>query len=42
MRYNNFDVLEDGYGLNLRALAVFAGENYKDDECALIYAADPG
>lgn len=35
MRYNNFDVLEDGYGLNLRALAVFAGENYKDDYCAL-------
>ncbi len=35
MRYNNFDVLEDGYGLNLRALAVFAGENYKDDDCAL-------
>lgn len=29
MRYNNFDVLEDGYGLNLRALAVFAGETYK-------------
>lgn len=35
MRYNNFDVLEDGYGLNLRALAVFAGETYKDDDCAL-------
>ena len=35
MRYNNFDVLEDGYGLNLRALAVFAGETYKDDNCAL-------
>lgn len=35
MRYNNFDVLEDGYGLNLRALAVFASEVYKDDECAL-------
>lgn len=34
MRYNNFDVLEDGYGLNLRALAVFAGETYKDDDCA--------
>lgn len=34
MRYNNFDVLEDGYGLNLRALAVFAGEFYKDDDCA--------
>ena len=28
MRYNNFDVLEDGY-------AVFAGETYKDDDCAL-------
>ncbi|MBQ5969247.1 MAG: fructose-1,6-bisphosphatase [Clostridia bacterium] len=35
MRYNNFDVLEDGYGLNLRALAVFAAETYKDDDCAL-------
>lgn len=37
MRYNNFDVLEDGYGLNLRALAVFAGEAYKDEECELYY-----
>lgn len=35
MHYNNFDVLEDGYGLNLRALAVFAGEIYKDDECEM-------
>ncbi len=35
MRYNNFDVLEDGYGLNLRALAVFAAETYEDDDCAL-------
>lgn len=35
MRYNNFGVLEDGYGLNLRALAVFAGETYKDDDCGL-------
>ena len=35
MCYNNFDVLEDGYGLNLRALAVLAGEIYKDDECTL-------
>ncbi len=35
MRYNNFDVLEDGYGLNLRALAVFAGEVYKKDPCSL-------
>ncbi|MBP5580436.1 MAG: fructose-bisphosphatase class III, partial [Ruminococcus sp.] len=35
MRYNNFDVLEDGYGLNLRALAVFAAETYENDECRL-------
>ena len=35
MRYNNFDILEDGYGLNLRALAVFAGEVYKDDPCTI-------
>ena len=35
MRYNNFDILEDGYGLNLRALSVFAAETYKDDDCAL-------
>lgn len=33
MRYNNFDLLEDGYGMNLRTLAVFAGETYKDDDC---------
>ncbi len=26
MHYNNFDILEDGYGLNLRALAIFANE----------------
>lgn len=37
MRYNSFDLLEDGYGLNLRALAVFAGEVYKDDDCLLFY-----
>lgn len=37
MRYNNVDLLEDGYGINLRALAVFAGETYKDDECSLFY-----
>ena len=35
MRYNNFDVLEDGYGLNLRALAVFAAETYENDDCRL-------
>ena len=37
MRYNSFDLLEDGYGLNLRALAVFAADVYKDDDCKLFY-----
>ncbi len=37
MRYNNVDILEYGYGLNLRALAIFANEVYKDDECELFY-----
>lgn len=32
--YNNFDMLEIGYGINLRPLAVFASETYKDDACA--------
>ena len=35
MRYNNFDVIEDGYGLNLRALAIYAAETYKNDDCEL-------
>lgn len=33
--YNNFDVLEDGYGINLRALSVFASEVYKEDPCEI-------
>lgn len=31
--YNNFDMLEVGYGINLRPLASFANEVYKDDPC---------
>ena len=31
--YNNFDMLEIGYGLNLRALAIFAEKTYHDDPC---------
>ena len=31
--YNNFDLLEDGYGINLRPLAVFAQNVYRDDSC---------
>ena len=35
MSYNNFDMLEMGYGINLRPLAIFANEVYKDDKCNL-------
>ncbi len=31
--YNSFDVLEDGYGINLRPLSMFAAEVYGDDPC---------
>ncbi len=31
--YNNFDMLEIGYGINLRPLAVFAERFYGDDPC---------
>lgn len=37
VKYNNFDLLEDGYGLNLRALAVFANETYSEDTCKNYY-----
>lgn len=31
--YNSFDVLEDGYGINLRPLSMFAAKVYVDDPC---------
>ena len=31
--YNSFDVLEDGYGINLRPLSMFAQEVYGNDPC---------
>lgn len=31
--YNNFDMLEVGYGINLRPLATMAAEVYADDPC---------
>ena len=50
--YNSFDVLEDGYGINLRPLSMFAAQIYKDDPCVFfapktldqnVYdAVDPG
>ena len=33
VRYNNFDMLEVGYGFNLRPLASLAAQVYKDDPC---------
>lgn len=33
IRYNGFDVLEDGYGINLRPLSMFAAKVYRDDPC---------
>ena len=32
-KYNNFDTIEDGYGINVRPLATFALETYADDPC---------
>ena len=32
--YNNFDMLEFGYGFNLRALSEFAADVYRDDNCS--------
>ncbi len=32
-RYNNIGILEDGYGINIRPLATFAMETYKEDDC---------
>lgn len=33
--YNTFDVLEDGYGINLRSLSVFASQVYQNDPCEM-------
>ena len=33
--YNNFDLLEDGYNINLRSLSVFASHIYRDDPCEI-------
>ena len=34
LRYNNYDFLENGYGINMRPLSLFALETYADDPCA--------
>lgn len=33
VRYNSFDLLEDGYNINLRPLSMFASEVYRNDPC---------
>lgn len=35
--YNNLEVLEDGYGINLRPLSLFAEDTYHDTDCSLFY-----
>ena len=37
MNYNSFDVLEVGYGINLRPLCMFAKEVYDKDDCKIFY-----
>ena len=35
IRYDNLDILEDGYGINMLPLATFAMEAYKKDSCKM-------
>ncbi len=32
-RYDNLDILEDGYGINIRTITEFAMEEYANDDC---------
>lgn len=40
-KYCNFDCIEDGYGINLRQLTVFALETYADDPCTCFLPHNP-
>ena len=40
IRYNTFDLFEDGYGFNLRPLSIFAAEVYGDDPCEVFMPRD--
>lgn len=33
-RYDNLDILEDGYGINIRTITDFANSEYANDDCA--------
>ncbi len=39
-RYNNLDVIEDAYGINLLPLATFALSTYQDDPCTSFQVKD--
>ena len=41
VKYNNFNTLEDGYGISTRPLATFAMETYGDDPCASFRPKNP-
>lgn len=40
-KYSNFDCLEDGYGINMRPLTIFALEHYSDDPCECFMLRNP-
>lgn len=40
-KYYNFDCIEDGYGINMRPLTVFAMETYADDDCECFIPRNP-
>lgn len=40
-KYCNFDCIEDGYGINLRPLTVFAMETYANDPCTCFIPRNP-
>ncbi len=40
-KYCNFDCIEDGYGINLRPLTVFAMETYANDPCECFIPTNP-
>lgn len=40
-KYCNFNCIEDGYGINLRPLTVFALETYADDPCTCFIPQNP-
>ncbi|MCL2845601.1 MAG: fructose-1,6-bisphosphatase [Chitinivibrionia bacterium] len=42
LRYGNFLTIEQGYGISLRPLAVFAMKTYEKDECEMYFPKDDG